>query len=136
MGPTADERLDKLIAEHRRKEAGKATRNTLALADKKPPPTKAIEDIKKEKPKKKREATVTSVDAPKSKRILAITDYAKMTPAEQALHEKLPLVVVNPRKGTGKKKKGNGAHDPAVQFHDSKDDPYIARPKLPQKISD
>ena len=67
---------------------------------------------------------------------MAITDYAKMTPAEQALHEKHQLVVVKPRKGTGKKKKGNGANDPVVQFHDSKDDPYIARPKLPQKISD
>ena len=76
-----------------------------------------------------------SADAPKSKRILAITDYAKMTPAEQALSNKYQLVVAKPRKGTGKKKKGIPANDPVVAFHDSKDDPYIVRPKLPQKIS-
>ena len=59
-----------------------------------------------------------------------------MSPAEQALHEKHQLVVAKPRKGTGKKKKkGIPANDPVVAFHDSKDDPYIVRPKLPQKIS-
>ena len=107
---------------------------TAAQTKKKPTktPLKAIGDIPKERPNKKREAT--SADAPESKRILAITDYAKMTPAEQALHEKQPLLVVKLRRITGKQKRGNGANDPVVAFHDSKDDPYIVRPKLQQQI--
>ena len=116
---------EKEVKERWKREADEA--DTAAQTKKKPRKTPAT--------KKTASANVIE-DSKKEKRILAITDYAKMSPAEQALSNKHQLVVAKPRKGTGKKKKGNGTHDPAVQFHDSKDDPYIARPKLPQKISD